>query len=140
MKHMAPLLGINLQSQEWERPVADSEKGVGFFQNTIVRTLMTVSLLLALLSFGVVAYFIRPSESLLVLHYNVYFGVDMLGVWWQAYILPVINLFFFAGHLLLAKRFYMRAERIASYLLLLSAGFLGLAVLVAALSVAFINY
>ena len=137
---MKPILGINLESPEWERPVADSEKGVGFFQNTIVRTLMGISVLLALASFGIVAYFIRPSESLLVLHYNVYFGVDMLGVWWQAYILPVINLFFFAGHLFLAKRFYARGERIASYLLLLSVGFLGFSVLVAALSIAFINY
>lgn len=125
---------------KWERPLARSEGGVGFSQNSIVQMLLLFSGIPIVGCLGLFIYFIRPSETSIVLHYNVYFGVDLLGLWWQAYALPALGTLFVAGHLILAKRFYERAERIACYLMLFSSGMLSSGVLVASVSVAFINY
>lgn len=124
----------------WEETLTRSEGGVAFLHNGIVRTLITLSVLPILLSFGVLVYFVRPSEAVMVLHYNVYFGVDVLGIWWQTYVFPLLGLLLFCGHFLLARRFYEGGERIASYLMLLSAGMLAFGVFVASVSIAFINY
>lgn len=124
----------------WENRIVEAEKGVGFFSNTIVRTLIGVALLFVVTSSGIFMYFVRPSGTLRILHYNVYFGVDLLGAWWQVYIFPLFSLLFFVGHLMLARYFYQRAERIAAYLLLLASVLIGLGILIASVSIAFINY
>lgn len=126
--------------QHWERPLAQADTGVGFRENVLVRTLLIGSLTALLLSVALLGYFIRPSGTPIVLHYNVYFGVDLLGVWWQAYALPFLGGLFLLGHFFLARRFYLRTERIACYLMLLSAGMLSGGLLVASISIAFINY
>lgn len=124
----------------WENRVAEVEKGVSFFSNTIVRILMGGALFAGIASLGVVMYFIRPSGTLRILHYNVYFGVDLLGAWWQTYIFPLFSLLFFMVHLVLARYFYKRSERIAAYLLLLASVLIGFGVLITSASIAFINY
>lgn len=124
----------------WQHPVGELDQGASFFQNTIIRTLLILAILPVLGSVGVLAYFIRPTEGVMVLHYNVYFGVDLLGIWWQTFLLPLLGLLFFLGHSFLAKHFYQRTERIASYLLLLGSGMLSFGILIASISVAFINY
>lgn len=131
---------LSKERNRWEKTLAQSDKGVAFSGNTIVRLLLSTALVPIVLCLGLLAYFVRPSEASLVLHYNVYFGVDLLGIWWQAYTLPLLGLLFFLGHFFLAKRFYGSAERIASYLVLLASGMLSFGVLLAGVSVAFINY
>ncbi|MFZ3032207.1 MAG: hypothetical protein WA082_04170 [Candidatus Moraniibacteriota bacterium] len=127
--------------QGWERSLAQSDGGVSFWNNMLVRILFGAAVLAIFLSLGVLGYFIKPSDAvLMVLHYNVYFGVDLLGLWWQAYILPFLGGVFLFGHLFLARRFYARTERIACYLMLLSSGMLSFGILVATVSVALINY
>ncbi len=124
----------------WEKTITQSGNGVSFLENGIVRTLLTAALTPTVIGLGLLAYFIHPSETPIVLHYNVYFGVDLLGIWWQVYALPFLGILFFVGHYVLARRFYLGAERIACYLMLLSAGMLSLGVLIASVGVVFINY
>lgn len=124
----------------WERDIAESEQGVGFFGNVIVRTLLALSFILIIALVGVLVWIIRPTENLIILHYSVYFGVDMLGAWWQAYLAPVLAAFFLVGHLLLARYFYDHSERIAAYLLMLSVGWIAAGSLISGVSIAFINY
>lgn len=131
---------VKQEGATWEESLAQSDKGVSFSENTIGRILLVTAFLPIPISFALLWYFIRPSEMPLVLHYNVYFGVDLLGTWWQAYILPLLGVLFYGGHVFLARRFYMRAERIACYLMLLSAGMLSCGILIASMSTAFINY
>lgn len=124
----------------WEHSLAQSDSGVSFWDNILVRILLifpTVALLGAL---GILGYYIRPSETPIVLHYNVYFGVDLLGIWWQAYMLPLLGGLLVLGHLYLAYRFYRQSERIASYLMLLSSNMIVFGILLATVSIAFINY
>lgn len=124
----------------WERDIAESEQGVGFFGNAIVRTLLILSAIVIIALTSILVWAVRPTENLIILHYSVYFGVDMLGAWWQAYLAPALASAFLFGHLLLAKYFYNHSERIAAYLLMLSAGWIAAGALVSGASIAFINY
>lgn len=134
------MMNENTKKVDWNVPVAESEEGVSFFRNSIVRALIGVNIFFCLVSFGLLLYFVRPTENILVLHYNVYFGVDIQGVWWQLYMLPVAGILFFLGHLFFAYRFYQKYERIAAYLMLFSSGLLNIGIIIASASVAFINY
>lgn len=134
------MMSENTNRVNWNVPMAESEEGVSFFRNIIVRVLIGVNILFCLISFGLLAYFVRPTENILVLHYNVYFGVDIQGVWWQLYMLPVAGVLFFLGHLFFAYRFYQKYERIAAYLMLFGSGLLNIGIIIASVSVAFINY
>jgi hypothetical protein len=125
---------------DWNVDVAQSERGVSFFQNIIVRTLIGVNVLLIGVSFGILGYFIRPTENILVLHYNVYFGVDIQGIWWQVFMLPVASLLFFGSHLFFAYRFYATSERVAAYLMLFGAALLGIGIVIGSASIAYVNY
>lgn len=125
---------------DWNVPVAESEEGVPFFENIIVRALLGVNIFFCATSFVLLWYFIKPTENILVLHYNVYFGVDIQGIWWQLYILPVAGVIFFGGHLFFAYRFYQKYERIAAYLMLFSGALLNIGIIIASASIAFINY
>lgn len=124
----------------WDIDIMESENGVPFFKNTIVRTLLGANILFICASFLVLGYFIRPSENLFILHYNVYFGVEIQGIWWQVFILPLAGALFFCGHLFFAFRFYGKSERIASYLMLFGSWLLSIGIAVASAGVAFINY
>lgn len=131
---------VTASQLDWNVDVAQSERGVSFFRNMIVRTLLGVNVLFVCLSFGLLGYFIRPTETLLILHYNVYFGVDIQGLWWQVYILPIAGILFLISHLFFARRFYEKTERIAAYLMLFGSGLLNIAIVIASVSIAYINY
>ncbi len=67
--------------------------------------------------FGSVAYFIRPSADSFILRYNAFFGVDLLGTWWQAYLVPGVCLIFFIGDLFLAAILAKRRSYLAAVIL-----------------------
>lgn len=124
----------------WDIDIVESEKGVSFFRNTIVRILLSANVLFLCAGFLVLGYFIRPSENLFILHYNVYFGVEIQGAWWQVFILPLAGVLFFSSHLFFAWRFYKKSERIASYLMLFGSWLISVGIVVASVGIAFINY
>lgn len=59
------------------------------------------------------AWQVRPQEGLLFLHYNIYFGVDLIGPWYQFYLLPVIGLVILIVNALFARLVYRRQRQIA---------------------------
>lgn len=130
----------DIHKVDWNVSLAQSEGSVLFFENMIVRTLLGVNILFCAINFGLLGYFIIPTDSLIVLHYNVYFGVDIQGVWWQVFILPIAGTLFSLGHLFFAYRFYRQSERIAAYLMLFSSGLLNIGMVIGSASIVFINY
>jgi hypothetical protein len=124
----------------WDIDVAQSEKGRFFSKNTIVRILIGVNVFFVLASFGILSYFIRSRSGLFVINYNVYFGVEIEGVWWQIFIFPAVSIFFLLGHFFLALRFYELRERIAAYLMLFGSCLISIGVLISSIGIAFINY
>lgn len=116
-------------------------EGKSFFENGIVRSLLLMQSILSISLIVAFAFFLRPSDSLTVLHYNVYFGVDLLGSWWQPIIFPGVAFVFVFTNLLLSYRFYTRQrERIAAYLLLLGSLMLLSGIWLGCISIFYINY
>lgn len=111
-----------------------------FFKNKIIAWLFFVSLAVNILEWILLKIFVQPVDFPIIMHYNVYFGVDLLGNWKQVFILPLVGIILFIINLVLAIHFYNLKERIASYLLLIAVLMLQLSLLVASVSVIIINY
>lgn len=111
-----------------------------FFRNKIVLWLLAFSFLFNILNWIFISIFINHLDGDIILHYNVYFGVDSLGDWRRVFILPIIGLILLALNAFLADYFYRNKERIASYVLLITALMAQLNLIIAAASVVMINY
>lgn len=111
-----------------------------FFKNGLVHWVLIGSFFVNLADWGLLAFFVRPVDFLIILHYNVYFGVDILGSWQEAYFLPAVGTFFLAMNVFLGYFFYQRKERIATYLFLLGAFIVQAGVLIAEASIIKINF
>lgn len=59
------------------------------------------------------------SDYPIILHYNLFFGVDLLGDYDMVFLLPLIGAILFLLNSLLAQFFY-KIERLASYILTLN--------------------
>ncbi len=83
------------------------------------RTLLGVSLLALLLNGALwwhASTTIGPQPESVPVHYNIYFGIDLLGPWWYLLLLPAGGAFVLVVNLVLAVLVY-RADRLASYFL-----------------------
>jgi len=89
--------------------------------------------------FGLVAFFIRPSSDTVILRYNVFFGVDLLGVWWQAHLVPGICLAFFIGNLIFAELLFRRGSRLAALILVYGSVVVAVSGALATATLLFIN-
>ncbi|HEX7586107.1 MAG TPA: hypothetical protein VF390_00505 [Patescibacteria group bacterium] len=111
-----------------------------YFKRAIVIWLVILSLAINLSEWIILKIFVQPVDFPIILHYNVYFGVDMVGNYKSVFLIPLIGLALFLVNFLLSLYFYRSKERIASYLLLMAALMIQLSLLVAALSIIIINY
>lgn len=111
-----------------------------FFKNLIVRWLLTGTIFLNIANWVLLAIFIRPVDFKIIFHYNVYFGVDLIGDWWQPYILPSMGIVFLIVNLAMAQWFYQQKERIAAYILLLASLMIQAGLIIASSAIVLINY
>lgn len=114
--------------------------GQEFFNNRIILWLSAFNFFSNLAGWVALKVYLPPSGRDIILHYNVYFGVDVTGDSRGAYVLPLIGLVVLALNFLLSFYFYRRKERVASYVLLLAALMVQLGLLISATSVIIINY
>jgi hypothetical protein len=111
-----------------------------FFKNGLVHWTLITALLLNVINWIILVYFIRPVDFPITLHYNVYFGVDMIGAWWQAYFLPAIGLALLMVNTMLGYFFYQQKDRIIGHILLLATCIVQISVFIAVISIVIINY
>jgi hypothetical protein len=111
-----------------------------YFKNVIVAWLLILSLAANLADWAVLKFLIQPMSTPIILHYNVYFGVDWKGSYPQVFSIPLIGLFLFLVNGLLALKVYREGEIIASYLLLMAVLMLQISLIVYSLSIILINY
>lgn len=114
--------------------------GQEFFKNSLVHWALIATFFLAAANWAALIIFIRPVDLPIVLHYNVFFGVDLIGDWWQVFSLPAISDIFFIINTILAFVFFKQKERIASYLFLLASLFVQFGIAVASASIILMNY
>lgn len=71
------------------------------------------------INFSLWIYLVWQTKSfgdLVTLHYNIYFGIDWLGPWYQIFLLPSLGLAFFLINFMIGAMVYQR-EKILSYFL-----------------------
>lgn len=111
-----------------------------FFASRVVIWSLVLSFIANFTNWIILGIFVKPVDFPIILHYNVYFGVDMLGGWKQVFILPLMGIILFIINFLLSLYFYKNKERIASHLLLMATLMLQLSLIIASISVIVINY
>ncbi|PIP26721.1 MAG: hypothetical protein CO140_04285 [Candidatus Moranbacteria bacterium CG_4_9_14_3_um_filter_40_7] len=111
-----------------------------YFRNVIVIWLLILSLAINLANWLILKLLIQPVDFPVILHYNVYFGVDLKGSYLQVFGIPLIGLFLFLINNLLSLKVYQGGERIASYLLLMATLMAQINLIIYSLSVILINY
>ncbi|TXH07308.1 MAG: hypothetical protein E6Q06_02880 [Candidatus Moraniibacteriota bacterium] len=88
---------------------------------------------------GVIAFLIHPSASTFILRYNAFFGVDLLGTWWQMYLVPAVCLVFFLGNIGIAEVMIRRQSYLPALVLILGASLVVLSEAIAMAALTFIN-
>lgn len=53
---------------------------------------------------------LAENQPFLPLHYNIYFGVDRFGNWYQVFFLPALGLLFFLINIFFQTHFYKREK------------------------------
>lgn len=115
-------------------------KNNDFFENHIILWLLFFNLIANLINWAGIAFFINRTGREIILHYNVYFGVDRTGSWPESFLMPGIGLALFLLNFYLAFFFYKNKERVASYVILLASLMVQLSLIIGSISVILINY
>lgn len=139
---MDPIVSLFIKLKAFlpKRRSWDSDDGYPFLGNPLIRIVAAFSLSVILVSVAAVYFFIvRSGNGVIVLHYNSYFGVDIVGTPRQSYFLPAAATVFFLANAVLAARFYARRERIAAHMLLFAALFVSVSSGIAIAALSFIN-
>ncbi|MEI8344266.1 MAG: hypothetical protein WCF93_04940 [Candidatus Moraniibacteriota bacterium] len=111
-----------------------------YFRSGLIQWVLIGSLILNVANWCSIAFFIRPVDFPIILHYNVYFGVDVIGSWWQMYFVPFIGLLILLVNAVLGFLFYQRKERIAAHLLMLATFIVQIGISIAVASLLLMNY
>lgn len=111
-----------------------------FFKNNLLLTLFGISFFIGLLNIIFSFYFVSKLNSLVILHYNVYLGVDLMGENTQIYWIPIVGFSFIFINLFLAIYFFLKKERMLSHILSLSTLIIELGVSVAIGALILVNY
>jgi hypothetical protein len=99
---------------------------LSYFKEPIARNTLAPSFLLVLLSFGAIFWFLFPeaSEQIAVpLHYNIHFGVDRYGAWWQIFTIPTVGLGIVLLNGVTAAILWSRDKMLSVFLSLVTLGF-----------------
>ena len=68
------------------------------------------------------AIYVRPTADQVFLHYNVVFGVDLIGSWWKVLLAPVGGLVIFFINFLFSWYVYGEDKILARFLAFFAAG------------------
>ena len=91
-----------------------------FFRRPIVWIPLLSALLLNLATWVILLIHVSPQPDLIVLHYTLYFGVDMVGEWKEAFLIPAFGLILMIVNTLFARYFEVRSRVVSYFFLVLT--------------------
>lgn len=102
----------------WKTKIREKAKSF-FWHGYWTDPVIFFSLVLAILAnagiWAALRFAVQATDQPIILHYNIYFGVDSIGDWRNVFIMPAIALLVFLVNLILSRFFYYK-ERLASHL------------------------
>ena len=89
-------------------------------KNKTYRWNFFVSAILNLMTWIFLYWQIQPQVEPVVLRYNIYFGINLIGPWWQVFWWPLLGLIILIVNFILAN-WMLRNNRFLSYFLVYTA-------------------
>jgi hypothetical protein len=112
-----------------------------FWRDLLIRYLTIAAVLLQIGLWLLIFIKILPianESDFFSLHYNIYFGIDLIGNWYRIFIVPIVGLVFLIINILLIISLYKR-EKFLSYFLAASNTLISLGLLVALTLIVLLN-
>ncbi|MFA6391431.1 MAG: hypothetical protein WCW66_01575 [Patescibacteria group bacterium] len=108
------------------------------FHNRTIGIGLLVAMIINLGAWVVLYLYIKPSLDPIYLHYNIYFGIDLIGDWYEIYIIPLSGLLIILVNYLAGVILYP-SNRVLSKLVVLFAVPVNIFLTLASVLLAFIN-
>jgi len=112
--------------------------GEFFFQNKKNILFLVLGMIINLTSWVYLYIKIKPQEEPIYLHYNIYFGVDLIGQWYQIFFIPLTGLIIYFINLYFSYIIYKK-EKIISYVIIGTTIFIQSILLITSLLVVRLN-
>jgi len=112
-----------------------------YLQDSFVQWALLSSIFLHISIWGMLLYFIRPSEIPILLRYNVYLGLDLhsLVPWYHALYIPLASLILLLINSMISFLFFRRGDLFASYIILFGGGFIQISAMISAIAIILVN-
>lgn len=81
---------------------------------------------------------ISRRDEMVFLHYNIYFGIDLIGEWYKVFLIPLSGVFIIIANSFLALTLFARSKFI-SYLLFITSFLCQVILIIASLAIIWIN-
>ncbi len=88
---------------------------------------------------GILYFLVHARDDVVILRYNAYLGIDLLGVWWQIFLVPAVAYFFVLANTALILVLNRRGYPDTAWLLSLGNWLIAASTVVVAAALAFIN-
>ena len=85
-----------------------------FFTQAPVWQSIAIVLLLLFGDLALIYFRIHPSDKLLILHYTIPFGIDLVGPWYRLYEIPIAGAVIALVNFILAYVFYTKQRYVAT--------------------------
>lgn len=110
-----------------------------FSKDKFVKVSFFVGILVNILLWLWLGFHFRNLPDTVFLHYSIYFGIDLIGPWYQILFIPLLGLVFFAVNFSLGFVFY-KVEKLLGYFLVCSAAFFQFILLLASFFIISVNF
>lgn len=111
----------------------------GFWTDPVIFFSIVLALLTNISLWVALFRTVVPTDLPIILHYNIYFGVDAVGNWKSLFFMPVLAAVLLLLNLMLSRFFYYK-ERLVSYLFAGAALVIQLLMTVGVISAILINF
>jgi hypothetical protein len=111
----------------------------GFWTDPVIFFSIVLAILGNIGLWAALFFSVVPTDAPIILHYNIYFGIDSLGDWKNLFFMPALALALLFVNLTLSRFFYYK-ERMVSYLFAGTALVLQLLMAVGIMSAIIINF
>ena len=105
-------------NKNWKSKIREKFKRFfwhGFWTDPVIFFSLVLAVLVNLTMWVAVWWIVEPTDRPIILHYNVYFGVDSIGDWRNVFLMPALAAVILLANVVLSRFFYYK-ERLASYL------------------------
>ena len=84
-----------------------------YFKDKIIKWSLIVSIALAIIHLALIYFRIPVRVEPIVLRYNIYVGISLIGPWYQAFYLPLMGFVIIIFNFLLAKMMFLKEKTLA---------------------------